>query len=139
MKINEVEAAVGVTKKNIRFYEEEGLIHPGREPGNGYRSYSAADVERLRRIKLLRKLDVPLAEIRQMLEGECTLYVADGVGDALGQISTVVMEKRKMYNIKKGVWHNLAGNEQMVLLIVENADTSKGNSDFFPVTADMLP
>ena len=52
MKINEVEAAVGVTKKNIRFYEEEGLIHPGREPGNGYRSYSAADVERLRRIKL---------------------------------------------------------------------------------------
>ena len=29
MKINEVEAAVGVTKKNIRFYEEEGLISPG--------------------------------------------------------------------------------------------------------------
>ena len=28
MKINEVEAAVGVTKKNIRFYEEEGLITP---------------------------------------------------------------------------------------------------------------
>ena len=69
MKINEVEAAVGVTKKNIRFYEEEGLISPSREPGNGYRSYSQADVERLRRIKLLRKLDVPLAEIREMLEG----------------------------------------------------------------------
>ena len=59
MKINEVEAAVGVTKKNIRFYEEEGLISPRREPGNGYRSYSEADVERLRRIKLLRKLDGP--------------------------------------------------------------------------------
>ena len=28
MKINEVEAVVGVTKKNIRFYEEEGLITP---------------------------------------------------------------------------------------------------------------
>ena len=70
MKINEVEAAVGVTKKNIRFYEEEGLITPSREPGNGYRSYSQADVERLRRIKLLRKLDVPLAEIREMLEGQ---------------------------------------------------------------------
>ena len=81
MKINEVEAAVGVTKKNIRFYEEEGLISPRRESGNGYRSYSEADVERLRRIKLLRKLDVPLAEIRQMLEGECTL--ADGMTRAL--------------------------------------------------------
>ena len=73
MKINEVEAAVGITKKNIRFYEEEGLIAPGREPGNGYRSYSQADVERLQRIKLLRKLDVPLAEIREMLEGQRTL------------------------------------------------------------------
>ena len=81
MKINEVEAAVGVTKKNIRFYEEEGLITPSREPGNGYRSYSQADVERLRRIKLLRKLDVPLAEIREMLEGRKTL--AEGMGQQL--------------------------------------------------------
>ena len=86
MKINEVEAAVGVTKKNIRFYEEEGLITPSREPGNGYRSYSQADVERLRRIKLLRKLDVPLAEIRQMLEGECTL--ADGMTRQLERLNT---------------------------------------------------
>ena len=86
MKINEVEAAVGVTKKNIRFYEEEGLISPRREPGNGYRSYSEADVERLRRIKLLRKLDVPLAEIRQMLEGECTL--AEGMSRQLERLHT---------------------------------------------------
>ena len=85
MKINEVEAAVGVTKKNIRFYEEEGLISPRREPGNGYRSYSEADVERLRRIKLLRKLDVPLAEIRQMLEGECPL--AEGMPRQLERLN----------------------------------------------------
>ena len=86
MKINEVEAAVGVTKKNIRFYEEEGLISPRREPGNGYRSYSEADVERLRRIKLLRKLDVPLSEIRQMLERECTL--AEGMSRQLERLHT---------------------------------------------------
>ena len=85
MKINEVEAAVGVTKKNIRFYEEEGLVTPSREPGNGYRSYSQADVERLRRIKLLRKLDVPLAEIREMLEGRKTL--AEGMGQQLERLN----------------------------------------------------
>ena len=85
MKINEVEAAVGVTKKNIRFYEEEGLVTPGREPGNGYRSYSQADVERLRRIKLLRKLDVPLAEIREMLEGRKTL--AEGMGQQMERLN----------------------------------------------------
>ena len=86
MKINEVEAAVGVTKKNIRFYEEEGLLCPSREPGNGYRTYSEADVERLRRIKLLRKLDVPLAEIRTMLEGTCSL--ADGMNRQLERLQS---------------------------------------------------
>jgi len=86
MKINEVEAAVGITKKNIRFYEEEGLIAPGREPGNGYRSYSQADVERLQRIKLLRKLDVPLADIREMLAGQKTL--AEGMAQQLERLST---------------------------------------------------
>lgn len=73
MKINEVEAAVGVTKKNIRFYEEEGLLHPRRDAANGYRVYTEADVERLRKIKLLRRLDVPLAQIQQMLDGGLTL------------------------------------------------------------------
>ena len=91
MKINEVEAAVGVTKKNIRFYEEEGLITPSREPGNGYRSYSQADVERLRRIKLLRKLDVPLAEIREMLEGQKTL--AEGMAQQLLQKDSGSLEE----------------------------------------------
>ena len=60
MKINEVEALVGITKKNIRFYEEKGLLTPRRNSENGYREYEARDVEQLRQIKLLRKLGVPL-------------------------------------------------------------------------------
>ena len=40
MKINEVEQVVGITRKNIRFYEEQGLIAPKRQIENGYRNYS---------------------------------------------------------------------------------------------------
>ena len=77
MKINEVEALVGITKKNIRFYEAEGLLTPRRNSENGYRDYGEAEVEALRRIKLLRKLGVPLEEIRQMQTGVHT--VGDGM------------------------------------------------------------
>lgn len=77
MKINEVEALVGITKKNIRFYEEEGLLAPRRNSENGYRDYGEAEVETLRRIKLLRKLGMPLEEIRQMQSGRHT--VGDGM------------------------------------------------------------
>ena len=77
MKINEVEALVGITKKNIRFYEAEGLLTPRRNSENGYRDYGEAEVEALRRIKLLRKLGFPLEEIRQMQTGSRT--VGDGM------------------------------------------------------------
>ena len=76
MKINEVEAQVGITKKNIRFYEEQGLLSPRRNSENGYRDYGEAEVAVLRRIKLMRKLGVPLEEIRRMQAGGT---VADGM------------------------------------------------------------
>ena len=55
MRINEVEAQVGITKKNIRFYEEQGLLHPRRSTENGYRDYGEGELVTLRQIKLLTK------------------------------------------------------------------------------------
>lgn len=77
MKINEVEALVGITKKNIRFYEEQGLLSPKRNAENSYREYGDEEVQTLLRIKLLRKLGIPIEEIRQMFSGTHT--VADGM------------------------------------------------------------
>ncbi|MBR5740315.1 MAG: MerR family transcriptional regulator [Firmicutes bacterium] len=73
MKINQVEELVGITKKNIRFYEDQGLIKPDRDPENSYRDYSMSDVEKLRRIKLLRQLEVPCETIRKVTDGELSL------------------------------------------------------------------
>ena len=72
MKIQQVEELVGITKKNIRFYEAEGLLSPGRAE-NGYREYGREDVVRLKQIKLLRKLAVPIEDIRAVLKGESSL------------------------------------------------------------------
>ena len=67
----------GITKKNIRFYEEQGLLSPRRNAENGYRVYGEDEVRILRQIKLLRKLGIPIEEIRQMLSGAHT--VGDGM------------------------------------------------------------
>ena len=72
MKIQQVEELVGISKKNIRFYEEQGLLSPGRAE-NGYREYGREDVLRLKQIKLLRKLAVPIEDIRAVLKGEGSL------------------------------------------------------------------
>lgn len=73
MKINEVEALVGITKRNIRYYEKEGLLSPGRNSENGYRNYGQDDVALLKKVKLLRKLALPLEEIRALQAGGLTL------------------------------------------------------------------
>ncbi|MBR0356597.1 MAG: MerR family transcriptional regulator, partial [Clostridia bacterium] len=72
MKIQQVEELVSISKKNIRFYEEQGLLSPGRAE-NGYREYGREDVRRLQQIKLLRKLAVPIEDIRAVLKGEGSL------------------------------------------------------------------
>ena len=91
MKINEVEALAGISKKNIRFYEEQGLLTPKRNSENGYRDYGEAEVDTLRRIKLLRKLGLSIEDIRRMLSGEHT--VADGMRRHL---VTLEREKRNL-------------------------------------------
>ena len=88
MRINEVEALVGITKKNIRFYEAEGLLSPRRSSANGDRDYGEAEVETLRRIKLMRKLGLPLEDIRRMQAGSLT------VGDAMRR-HLVALERQR--------------------------------------------
>ena len=77
MKINQVEELTGITKKNIRFYEEQKLISPQRNPGNGYREYSMEDVKQLSRIKLLRKLGIPFMKFsaRTMAGGKNSIVI----------------------------------------------------------------
>lgn len=88
MKINEVEQQVGITKKNIRFYEQQGLLHPGRNSQNGYRDYTMEDAIELKKIKLLRKLSLPIEEIRRIQSGDLVLM------DAL-QRQLIVLEREK--------------------------------------------
>lgn len=72
MKIKQVEELVGITRKNIRFYEEQGLLQVARAD-NGYREYHMQDVRRLQQIRLLRKLSVPLEDIRALFAGTLRL------------------------------------------------------------------
>ncbi|MDD6160516.1 MAG: MerR family transcriptional regulator [Oscillospiraceae bacterium] len=73
MKINQVEQLAGITKGNIRFYEKEGLLTPGRNSENGYREYDDADVVWLKKIRLLRMLDVPIEEIVRLKQRQTSL------------------------------------------------------------------
>ena len=76
MNTKQVEELTGITRQNIRYYEKQGLLEPVRETGNAYRDYSKEDVRRLKLIKMLRMLDMPLKEIESILNEEVSLKEA---------------------------------------------------------------
>lgn len=64
--IGELAKLTATDPKTIRFYERVELISPPRH--GRFRTYLASDVRRLRNILTLRRLGVPIAQIREILD-----------------------------------------------------------------------
>lgn len=66
--VGEVAALLGVTVRTLHHWDDLGLAVPSRRSEAGYRSYSPADVDRLRRVLLHRELGLGLDDIRTLLD-----------------------------------------------------------------------
>lgn len=82
MNIKEAEYQTGISRRNIRFYEQKGMLHPARNQDNDYRDYSPQDIERLKLIRALRMVDMSLEDIRDVLQGTATLEQAVAAQEA---------------------------------------------------------
>lgn len=72
MRISEAAKLTGLSVSNIRFYEKKGLLSPVRQEESKYRDYSMEDIEQLKKIILLRKMDIPIESIYLMESGEAS-------------------------------------------------------------------
>lgn len=66
LTIGQVAERTGLAISAIRFYEDKGLVAPGRNAG-GQRRFAKADIRRLSFIMILQQLGFSLAEIRECL------------------------------------------------------------------------
>jgi DNA-binding transcriptional MerR regulator len=76
LQIGAVASRSGLTVKTIRFYCDEGLIQPINRSDGGYRLFDQAVFAELTLIRTLRAMEIPLQDVRQILEarrsGVCT-------------------------------------------------------------------
>jgi DNA-binding transcriptional MerR regulator len=71
LRIGEVAELTGTTPRTIRYYEEIGLLPGGGREQGKHRSYTEADVERVREIVRLRNLlGLSLDELSRLLEAQ---------------------------------------------------------------------
>jgi Cd(II)/Pb(II)-responsive transcriptional regulator len=68
MRIGELARQAGVDVQTVRYYEREGLLDAPARTAAAYRAYGPQHLERLNFVRHCRSLDMPLAEIRRLLE-----------------------------------------------------------------------
>ena len=68
MRIKELSTATGVEVETIRFYEKQGLLPEPARGANSYRHYDASHLERLAFVRHCRALDMPLADVKRLLD-----------------------------------------------------------------------
>lgn len=103
----------------------------GYKPIVDYESWRVAVLKycedlKLENIKTMQKHN-ETDEVFVLLHGNCTLFTG-GFGNRPEKIRAVKMLPHKLYNIKKGVWHNHIMDKEGEVLIVENKNTSDENS-----------
>lgn len=62
-------------------------------------------------------------ELFVLLEGKGTLFVGENA-------ESIKMEKNIIYNIQKGEWHAIKVSKDALVLVIENSDTGKNNSEY---------
>jgi DNA-binding transcriptional MerR regulator len=78
--IGELAERAGVTVKTVRFYSDRGLLPETARSAGGHRRYGREALDRLRLIRSLRALDLPVAEVGRVLGQE------EVPGDVLGDV-----------------------------------------------------
>ena len=68
-------------------------------------------------------------EVFVMVKGQGILFLGEG-DSGIEKIHPQVMQSGKIYNVKKSIWHTVVLSRDGSVLIVENRDTSRENSDY---------
>ena len=68
LRVGQAARQVGVRVSALRFWEEEGLLHPQRDDSSGYRLYDEQQLRRLRVVVLLRDAGYAVEAIRLVLD-----------------------------------------------------------------------
>lgn len=125
MNISQAAAASGLSAKQIRDYEKQGLLPETARTAAGYRMYSMQDIQRLRFIRHARDVDFSLAQIRQLLalNDNPQRYSRDVKNLTAQHIAALNAKIESLQSMLHSLqtWHDsCAGDEQADCCILEN-------------------
>jgi DNA-binding transcriptional MerR regulator len=102
LSIGEFSQRTRLSQKALRIYGELGLVVPAFvDPGSGYRFYSEEQVESARLVGLLRRLEMPLAAIGELLALDGP-EAAQALTDWWDGVEAMRVERRELLTYLQG-------------------------------------
>ena len=95
MTINEIAKEINITKRAIKYYEEQGLLKVKKD-SNGYRNYSEQDLETLRIISIYRKVGISISDIKKLLKKEDKDILLEILSDREKELQEKIAEYEKL-------------------------------------------
>ena len=93
--VSEAARAARTTSETLRHYDRIGLVKPGKkDEWTNYRYYTEQDIVRLNTVRALQLMDLPLQEIKKVLEYD----KLEKIVDFLAQAEKKPMKKLQHYN-----------------------------------------
>lgn len=105
MTVSRLARATGVNPTAIRFYERNGIVKSTRA-GNGYRTFGADDVVRVRFVRRAQALGFTLKEIRAMLAlSDGTMRISSAKLCALAEAKLAELAERRaeLARLERGI------------------------------------
>lgn len=84
--VTQVSQGLGLSTRMLRYYEEQGLLTSCRKADYAYRMYDGKAVARLRQIVVLRKLRLPLRQIKRILDDPTAVEAIQAFQDKLAEL-----------------------------------------------------
>ncbi len=117
LPIGKTARLLGVTTDMLRNWERNGLIRVPRDPNNGYRLYGAAEIGRLRVIRMLNRAGYSQMAILRML-----LYLDQKKGSNLRQVLDTPGPDEDIYSAADRWLSTLAEQEQRAQDIISQLE-----------------
>ncbi len=131
MKVRHLAKIANVTSETVRYYTREGLLSPTRDPNNGYKIYSDADLQRLQFIIRAKSIGFSLKEIKNILgnaekgESPCPMVrglLADKIKETEEEIKRLQAKLTIMKETQEN-WQNISDgqpNKDSVCPLIES-------------------
>ncbi len=114
LKIGELAQKASVTVQTVRYYERLGLLHAQRKGPNGIRTFWPYELERLKVIKALQSLDIPLERIKELMEMRPTSESGSG-----GQVRLTSALDSEIQRIDKKIMEYLEVKRSLLEVVEE--------------------